>query len=150
LAAVEAAGSTFPGGVHYIDLQQAEGVGDVCRKVATPLRLGDEETRVGLRIDMALQSPAGRSVLVLDNRESARDGVRGCIDEWRERAENLQLVATSRVPLDAKDEVCFQLKPLPTPRAGKDVLRTPADAEKFDSVMLFIASARESDRNFTL
>ncbi|MCA8916162.1 MAG: SpoIIE family protein phosphatase [Planctomycetes bacterium] len=149
-AALDAAQSTFPGGIHYVDLQRAESVGDVCREVATALRLGDDETRLGLRIAMALQSPAGRSALLMDNCERARDGVRLCVEEWCERAEQLQLVVTSRVPLDAKTETCLHVKPLATPRPGKDVLKSAIDAERYHAVQLFVERAREADRKFSL
>ncbi|MCB9895226.1 MAG: SpoIIE family protein phosphatase [Planctomycetes bacterium] len=150
IAGIDAAQGAFPGGIHYVDLQRAESVGDVCREVAAALRLGDDETRLGLRIAMALQSPAGHSVLLMDNCERAREGVRLCVEEWAGRAENLQLIATSRVPLDAKGEVCVPVKPLATPRAGKDVLKSAEDAERFDAVRLFAERAREADRKFTL
>lgn len=148
IAATEAAQDAFPGGVHYVDLQKARSVGDVCRQVATALRLGDDETRLGLRISMALQSPAGATLLVLDNCEGARDAVRRCIDEWHARADTLNVLASSRVPLDVKGEFCLTVRPLATPRPGRDVLKTPADAEKFDAVKLFIQRAREADPAF--
>lgn len=150
VAAVETALATFPGGVHYVDLQHSESVGDVCRQVATALRLGDDETRLGLRISMALQSSSGRSLLLLDNCERARASVQRCVEEWASRAGNLQVLATGRASLEASGETCIQVKPLSTPRAGKDVLKTPADAEKFEAVQLFIERARESDRKFKL
>lgn len=148
IAATESAQEAFPGGVHYVDLQKARSIGDVCRQVATALRLGDDETRLGLRISMALQSPAGASLLLLDNCEGARDAVRRCIEEWRSRAETLSVLVTSRAPLELKGEHCHTVRPLATPRPGRDVLKTPADAEKFDAVKLFLARAREEDPAF--
>ena len=99
--AADAALATFPGGIHYVDLQHSESVADVCRQVATALRLGDDETRLGLRISMALQSGSGRALLLLDNCEHAREAVSRCVEEWSARADNLQILATSRAPLMA-------------------------------------------------
>ncbi|MCB9936170.1 MAG: SpoIIE family protein phosphatase [Planctomycetes bacterium] len=148
IAATDSAQEAFPGGIHYVDLQKAASIGDVCRQVATALRLGDDETHLGLRISMALHSPGGPTLLVLDNCERARDAVRRCIEEWQSRAESLSVLTTSRVPLDVKGEQPIQIPPLAAPRPGRDVLKTPADAERFDSVRLFLQRAREADRDF--
>src|SRR5690606_17789166 len=129
VASAEEARDAFPGGLRYVDLQQARTMNDVCRQVATSLNLGDDETRLQLRIAMALQSQPGRSLLILDNCDRSSGAVKECVEEWVARTPSLQVLTTSRAPLEAKGELCHALRPLGYPKPGSGSL-TVAEAAK--------------------
>jgi predicted ATPase len=149
VAAAEATRDRFPGGFHYVDLRGAVSPMDVCRAVADVMRLGDDETRLGLRIAMALQSPAGRSMLLLDNCEGCAAAAKRCIEEWRTRARNLQVLATSRVATEAKNEACHNVAPMDSPKSA-----SLASAEqamlRYPIIRLFTQRAQQTDASFRL
>lgn len=150
VASAEEARDAFPGGVRYVDLQQARTLNDVYRQVATSLNLGDDESRLQLRISMALQSQAGRSLLILDNCDRAASAVKECVEELTLRAEGLQVLATSRAPLDAKGELTHQLRPLGYPKPGAGGLNIEEAAKTYASIALFEQRAKDADRAFKL
>ncbi|MBZ0137957.1 MAG: SpoIIE family protein phosphatase [Planctomycetes bacterium] len=150
VAAAEEARDAFPAGVRYVDLQQAGSLSDVCRQVATSLNLGDDETRLQLRIAMALQSEAGRSLLVLDNCDRASAAVKECVNDWVTRTPSLQVLASSRAPLEAKGEACHPLRPLPYPKPGAGSLTVKEACTAYASMALFVQRAEEADRGFRL
>jgi predicted ATPase len=149
VAAAEATRDRFPGGFHYVDLRGAVSPMDVCRAVADVMRLGDDETRLGLRIAMALQSPAGRSLLLLDNCEGCAVAVKRCIEEWRTRTTTLQVVATSRIAFEAKNEACHNVAPMDAPKSASLVNAEQA-AQRFAIIRLFTQRAQQADASFRL
>jgi predicted ATPase len=150
VAAVEAARDAFPGGIHYIDLHHCAAPGEVNRQVATALNLGDDDTRLAVRIGMALKSLGGRGLLVLDNCDRAQGVLKPLVAEWTGAAPSLQLLTTSRAPLGIPQESCHPLRPLAYPKAGSGTF-TPADAaDTYPSIALFVSRAREADRAFQL
>ena len=150
VAAAEHARDDFPGGVRYVDLQQASSLNDVCRQVATSLNLGEDETRLQLRIAMALQSQSGRSLLILDNCDRAQAGVKECIDAWVDKSSGLHVLATSRAPLDVKNEASHPLRPLGYPKPGAGSLTIEKAEEAYPAIALFVQRANDADRSFKL
>lgn len=150
VASAEEARDAFPAGVRYVDLQQANTLSDVCRQVATSLNLGDDETRLQVRIAMALQSEAGRNLLILDNCDRALSAVKECVNDWVTRTPSLQVLATCRAPLDAKGESCHPLRPLLYPKPGASSLTVEEAGKTYPSVALFLQRAEEADRSFKL
>lgn len=150
VASAEEARDAFPGGLRYVDLQQARTMNDVCRQVATSLNLGDDETRLQLRIAMALQSQPGRSLLILDNCDRSSGAVKECVEEWVARTPSLQVLTTSRAPLEAKGELCHALRPLGYPKPGSGSLTVAEAAKTYPSIELFLHKARDADRDFKL
>jgi predicted ATPase/DNA-binding SARP family transcriptional activator len=65
----------------------------------------------------------GRTLLILDGCESARDGIASLVTVLRGQCPQLSIVATSRVPLRLDAEAVIGLDPLPGP-AGPAGLRT--------------------------
>jgi predicted ATPase/DNA-binding SARP family transcriptional activator len=65
----------------------------------------------------------GRTLLILDGCESARDGTASLVTALRGQCPQLSIVATSRVPLRLDAESVIVLDPLPAP-AGPAELRT--------------------------
>lgn len=149
LAAAEAARGNFPGGIYFVDLKAAVGIADVCRLVAGVLGLAEDDAQLGLRIAAALKSPAGRTLLVLDNCERCSEAAGVCITQWKQRNADLQVLATSRVPLGVAGEQTLALKPLSTPRSDEK-LRAEAVLQASPAVALFMAKARKADPAFKL
>ncbi|MBK8206612.1 MAG: SpoIIE family protein phosphatase [Planctomycetes bacterium] len=149
LAAVEVARGTFPGGIYFVDLKAAAGIADVCRLVAGVLGLPEDDSQLGARIAAALKSPAGRTLLVLDNCERCHEASGLCLTQWKQRNQDLQVLATSRVPLGVGGEQTLALKPLSTPRTD-DKLRADVVLQASPAVALFMAKARKADPSFKL
>lgn len=149
LAAAEAARAVFAGGMYFVDLKAAVGIADVCRLVAGVLGLAQDDAQLGVRIAAALKSPAGRTLLVLDNCERCHEAAGVCITQWKQRNPDLQVLAASRLPLGVAGEQTLALKPLAMPR-NDEKLRAEAVLQTSPAVALFMAKARSTDPAFKL
>ncbi|MHC4840850.1 MAG: SpoIIE family protein phosphatase, partial [Planctomycetota bacterium] len=147
VSAAKDASGKFYGGTYFVDLHTAKSLDDVLRLVSAELKLGSDTTRLGLRIAMALQSSAGRTLLILDNCDGCFKAVCRCIDEWRTRAEGLTVLTTSGRPLGAANESLVKLNPLATISGSNIDLEAAA---KVESIAMFENAARSADGSFQL
>lgn len=101
-------------GALWVDLAEARTEGDLLRATATVLGLTPRGPDAAQQIGHAL---AGRdaSVLVLDNLEQLVPNV-GPLETWLDCADDLHILATSRVPLAWKRSGCSTYPPCPRPR----------------------------------
>ncbi|HTX07226.1 MAG TPA: LuxR C-terminal-related transcriptional regulator [Solirubrobacteraceae bacterium] len=116
--------------------------------VAALLRaVGARERNERTPVELLLESVSGdAALLVVDNCEHLAGEVRRLVEELRERAGELRLLLTSRVPLGIEGELVFQLLPLGLPEAGGDV----AAVVRSDAGRLFVERAASRDPAFAL
>ncbi len=125
LAVAAASEAQFPDGVFVVwlaSLRSAEHVaGEVASQVGLP-RLGGQSYE-----DALAQWLAARDVLlVLDNCEHVVSAVADLVEGLTARLPRLRVLATSREPLWAVDELSYRLAPLPV--VDTDANRTEIDA----------------------
>jgi len=87
-------------------------------------------------------------LIVLDSCEHLLDAVAGLAESLLAEAPGLRLLATSREPLRAMEEVVRRLSPLEIP--APDAELTAVEAHAFSAVELFVARARASSESFEL
>lgn len=125
----------WPGGVWWIDLALARSVNAICMAVAdameTPLLQGDMRNQVA---DMLRSS--GRALVIFDNFEQVAELGRETIGFWRDCAQELSFLITSRQPLYLEGEVTLTLEPLPVNAVEGAYDRVPP------AVRLFLDRAR--------
>lgn len=116
----------LPGRRHWVSLSAL--VVDALVDVTVGQQLGvDVSTDPGAEI-VALLSPLGRSLLVVDGCEAVRDGLATLLTGLVAQAPELTVLVTSRVPLDVVGEQVIQVDPLAMP-GGESVPELSANAQ---------------------
>ena len=136
----------FPGGVWYVDLQDAQDAESVAESIASVIgiaRGGDAiqavETALALR---------ERTLLILDSFEHLAPSAAGTVGRWSNTANACWLVV-SRSLLSVSGERVVEIGPLGAP--ARKLRKISVDqAREHDAVKLFEARAREADPAFTL
>jgi predicted ATPase/class 3 adenylate cyclase len=88
-----------------------------------------------------------RAAVILDNCETALDGVRELVEDVLSTCRTTHVLTTSRQPLGTESELPIEIEPLPTPTEAD---RRPADLLAFPSVQLFVARLTASRPWFVL
>jgi predicted ATPase/DNA-binding SARP family transcriptional activator len=141
-AQVAGQASGFPGGRIWVPLGAVTEDALIAATVA--LHLGVPPGTEDAADAVAGQLTAlGKTLLVLDGCESARDGTASLVAELRGQCPQLSVVATSRVPLRLDAEQVIMLDPLPAP-AG------PAGLQTSPLALLLIDRVRGSGGDLTL
>jgi predicted ATPase/DNA-binding SARP family transcriptional activator len=113
-AHVAAAAADFPGGRLWVPLgpvtEEALVASTVALALGVPLGAWDALSAV-----IAYLAPLGRTLLVLDGCEAARDGAASLVSSLLASCAQLTVVATSQLPLRFDGEVLLPLDPLPEP-----------------------------------
>ncbi|WP_171058070.1 ATP-binding protein [Modestobacter altitudinis] len=139
---------SFPGGVVLADLTAVSDPSLVAQQVAAALDVRDSS---GRWLPAALAEVLGedRVLLVLDNCEHLRDACAVLVDAVLAACPGLQLLATSRAPLDVPGEALFPVPPLPLPAAGdaagSDAVRLLAERARAAAPGLVLGPADEAD-----
>ncbi|MHC4264111.1 MAG: protein kinase domain-containing protein, partial [Planctomycetota bacterium] len=110
------------GGVWFCDLSEVGSVDGVARAVATSLdvSLGREDPIVQLGHAIAGR---GRTLLIMDNVESASPAIRTVLEQWIDRAPDARILATSRTSIGVDSESVQALGVLPPESAVELFLR---------------------------
>jgi predicted ATPase/DNA-binding winged helix-turn-helix (wHTH) protein len=136
----------YPDGVCFVDLAPVTAAAHVTEVVAVALGLslaperGQEELELWLR--------PRRLLLVIDNCEHLLDTVAALLERVLQRAPGLDVLATSREPLDAQGEWVHRLQPLEAPPDG-----VPLDHERvlaYSAVQLLAERAAASLDSFVI
>jgi predicted ATPase/DNA-binding winged helix-turn-helix (wHTH) protein len=106
----------YPDGVCFVDLAPVTAAAHLTEVVATALglSLAPERSQEGLEAWLR----ARRLLLVIDNCEHLLDSVAALLERVLQRAPGLDVLATSREPLDAQGEWVHRLQPLEAPPDG--------------------------------
>lgn len=146
LAIAQNVADAFSSGVTFVDLSPLTDSSLVPSAVATVLELADPgERSLADAIVAALRG--SQRLLLLDNCEHVLDATSALVSTLIAHCPALQILATSRVPLQLRGEQVLPLPPLPVPEANHV---TPEDVLAAESVHLFIQRARATDPHFTL
>jgi predicted ATPase len=138
LAAAEAIGHAFPGGVLFLDLSSVRECSVLIELLAEAFRVRRTDGRPLLQV-MAerLRENENRPVLlVLDNMEGVLDGA-DVLGELLDASGLLTILVTSRIALHLYGECEFPLAPLAVPDAGQRI--DAARLAEVPSVKLFLA-----------
>ncbi len=140
----------FPDGLWWVELAPLQVAADVSTVVAASVGapLSEAEPHAD-----AIASRIGdsRALIVLDNCEHVIDAAAKLAYGLLQRCPNLQVLATSRSPLDVPGEVTWRVPPLSMP--ALDNLEANLSIEQlsqYDSVRLFIERATKARPAFTL
>jgi predicted ATPase/DNA-binding winged helix-turn-helix (wHTH) protein len=136
----------YQDGACFVDLAPLSKPSDVPQALASALGLaigGDDALPV---LDAYLKPR--RLLLVLDNCEHLLDAAAGLLDRVLKTAPGIDVLATSREPLDADGEWVHRLAPLDSPPA--DVVLGCADALAFPALQLLVERATASLDSFML
>lgn len=145
LAVADDVAAAIADSVVWVDLAPVRHPDQILATVASAL--GFRLTPDGFPIDdlsRALQPR--RTVLLLDNCEHVLNAVADLVSTLLARCPHLQVLATSRAPLQIQGEQRFPVSPLPLP-SETDAFET---LEGTDAVRLFVARAQAVDPTFTL
>lgn len=129
-------GSEFPGGTHFVRLEDVADAGEWVARIA-------RETGSTLRGRSSALEQLGaalrerRMLLVFDNLEQLAEVAASVIDPLLAACPGVVVLVTSRVRLGLAGEQLLPMEGLPCPE-GEDVDRV----ESFDAARLFIAAAR--------
>lgn len=163
--AVEAAramGAEFVDGIQFVDLTTVPDDDQVAEAVVSALGLAPAST--GRPVDAVRTFVRDRRLLlILDNCEHVIDGAAALVDEVLVPGAELAVLATSREPLQAGEEVVLALGPLPVPPDDGPAVPPavgpaddPVDVAGSPAVQLFLAraglggAARTGDRTADL
>ena len=142
----EAVARNFLDGAWFIDLQTVSDDAMVIPAIARVLEIrqnesGDlEETLVH---HIGLRSP----IIILDNCEHLLAPTAQLVDDLLTRCPNVQIIATSREPLNIQGEKIFPLSPLSVPGANGII---NGDLTRSDAVALFVDRAANAFSGFEL
>jgi predicted ATPase/class 3 adenylate cyclase len=130
-------------GVWLVELAPISNPDRVVATVTRALGIRDDPTRDPLEylVDVCLDRDA---LIVLDNCEHTVDAVARLATELVEHCPGVQLIATSREPLNVRGEHIYRLSPLAVPDGGAPTSAIAAAA----SVELFVERAMQHDRTF--
>jgi predicted ATPase/class 3 adenylate cyclase len=101
----------FPGGVYFVDLVPVAAASDVGRVVASVMGVSDDDAWVGV----ASAAKSRRPLLVLDNCEELTDLATALTGAGAVALERIGVLATSRRPIGALNELVVPVPPLPAP-----------------------------------
>lgn len=137
----------FPDGVWLVELAALQDGDLLARNVAAALGLRDRSVRSSAEtlVDF-LQGK--RLLLVLDNCEHLLEACAPLVEKLLGGAGGLRILATSREPLRAREEVVMALAPLSVPDRVEQV--TPRTVAQYESVMLFMERARAVRPEFVI
>lgn len=135
----------FPGGAHWIELQDLADLPSVWGRLAQQLGLALADGEDAL-LHVASALPAARTLLVLDNAEHL-PGLTASLDRLLDHAPALSLLVTSRARLHGPHEWLLPLAGLAVPDVDS---RDAEAAPSFDAVRLFERRARAAQRGFVL
>jgi predicted ATPase/DNA-binding winged helix-turn-helix (wHTH) protein len=131
LALAHRMSGAFDGDVAFVDLAIQRGDGNVAGAVATalqlPRRLGDDPVA-----DVASQLRPRRLLLILDSCEHVIAGAAALAEAVCQTAPRCHIIATSREPLNALDELVHRLEALETP--------PPSETLSFEEVCTYSAA----------
>ncbi len=104
----------FPGGVWFVDLSAVQDPSLVVPAFGRALGLKEEPGRPLIDTVCAWLKPR-RALLVVDNCEHVVQAAAEAVDELLGRAPLVQVLASSREPLDVPGEQAYPLRPMPRP-----------------------------------
>jgi len=140
------AGTHYPDGVCFVDLAPVTAAAHVPEVVAAALGLALPPERNQEELELWLRPR--RLLLVMDNCEHLLDTVAVLVERVLQRAPGIDVLATSREPLDAQGEWVHRLQPLEAPPDG-----VPLDHEgvlAFSAVQLLAERAAASLDSFAI
>ncbi len=137
---------SFPDGAHFVDLTAAADPHHAISALASTLRLAVPK-EAGIE-DLVGQIRHKQMLIVLDNCERVIGATARLSEILRSGAPDIRILATSREPLRARDEVLYHVAPLRAPRAGLEL--TSSDAMTFPAVQLFVERIGAEVSSFTL
>lgn len=103
----------------YLALDSATEPGDFAAKLAAVLGV-QEKSEEPMSV-LANKIGHSEALLVLDNLEQLLPAIAGALDDLVETCPALRILATSRIPLDAANEMVVSVGPLPIPEEWRDL-----------------------------
>lgn len=146
LAVAARAEADYADGVCFVDLAPLTEAGHVAEAVAAALGLSLPGERMLEELERWLHPR--RLLLVLDNCEHLLDAVAALLERVLKRSPGLDVLATSREPLDAEGEWVHRLRPLEAPPDGPALDEDAVLA--FSAVQLLAERAAASLDTFTI
>lgn len=137
LAAARQLRPLYADGVKLVDFAPLGDAALAATVVATALGLTVNSTSAVFDIARFLKSRD--MLLVLDNCEHVIDAAAGIVQQIRDEAPDVHIIATSREALRVRGEHVFRLASLDTPRAASDM--TATEALQYSAVELFVDRA---------
>ena len=148
--AVECAASTFDGldfGVRWIDLGRLSDAALLIPAVAAACGVpGDSTEALAAGLAELLQSRT--LLLALDNCEHLAEACAALVATLLQRCPSVQILTTSREPLDIDGEVVWRVSPLAIPRSADSL--SAAELMECPSARLFVDRATSVRSDFTL
>lgn len=138
--------STYPDGVHFLDLAPVAGSGLVPAALAFTLGLPNFSADPTPGIVARLRDK--RALLLLDSCEHVVEGAAVLVEQVLKGALGVHVLATSREPLRAEGERMLRLPPLDIPPVLPSL--TAAQALAYPAVQLFVERASATLEAFTL
>ncbi|WP_406276771.1 ATP-binding protein [Nocardia sp. NBC_00881] len=137
----------FPDGVWFVDISPLRDPELLAPTVAAALQLQDMSTRWAPSV-LADQLASKNVLLILDNCEYLNNACAVLVDALLRRCPGLQVLATSRQPLEVAGEQLFVVRPLLVPPSDTELPLT--ELERCDAVALFINRAKAADPGFAV
>jgi predicted ATPase/DNA-binding CsgD family transcriptional regulator len=129
----------YPDGVWLVELAPFSEGKLVPQAVARTMRVREQPGRP--LIDTLTEALHKKTtLLVLDNCEHLADSVAHLVDTLSDLCSHLQVLMTSREPLEVEDEAVWRVSPLSTPDA--DRLSAAGGLMRYDAVRLFVERTR--------
>ncbi len=144
--------SKFPDGLWFVPLIGLAAEENLADRLAVAIMDALHLPRVGpLAPQEQLLDRVGerRLLLILDSFEHLLAGV-DLLYTLLQRAPGVKLLVTSRQILNLQAEFVWQLDGLATPAVAAGAVLSPAEAQRYDSVALFVERAQRADRTFQL
>jgi predicted ATPase/Flp pilus assembly protein TadD len=136
----------YPDGVWFIAMTQAKSAREVAQTVAAVMRLSGKSLisdPVRAVVEMLATS---RALLILDNADTAVEGLEFFVTSLQRGAPEVQILATSRTVLQLRNETLYRVQPLSLPEA--DVVGEASECHTSEAEALFIARARQVNPDF--
>ncbi|MFN2115363.1 MAG: ATP-binding protein [Anaerolineae bacterium] len=144
---------TYPDGVWFVPLGSLEDPRLVPQRVASAIGLAEEAGRSSLDVFVDYARPR-RLLLVLDNCEHLIDACAELALTLIESAADIQVLATSREPLDIDGETTWRVPsmtlPDPVETAGLSDVALASVAPQYSGVRLFALRAEMADPDFRI
>lgn len=137
----------YPAGAWFVDLTDVNDPADVSVAVSRVLHLSEGSTHAATE-RIAAHIADDRVLLVIDNCERVVGAVAALVDAVLRDCARLDVVTTSREPLNTGGEALYRIPPLTIPADGT-AIDTAAIAD-LDSVQLFAERAYLADPEFAL
>lgn len=139
----------FPGGIWLVELASVSDPDLVGQTIAAALPGCTAQQSGHDPVDMIATSIGDHStLLIVDNCEHLCDACREVLTDLLRRCPSVQVIATSRQPLEVRGERVYRVPPLRVPEAGHHL--THGAIAQFESVRLFIERAAETRHDFAL